>query len=209
MKSFILILLSIIITSCGACSLEPEIENRRSIKFMDGDWISAGKAHININRSSGFGAVSPIATNITYTEPEAGAFTLEPGTIAAMELDDDTLSLGTIEVQKIKINKLKICDPGGTTKCTEAIIIIYTTGSTAGFVNTTEGYGLDVYADNQAVGLTDANGALVASYTIPANDRKVTAGDFADIVYELEVDISNAGAGDYDMDLVVEILLGN
>ena len=187
-----------------ACSGE-----HTNIRTFSTDWKVVGTVTIHIGKSDGMYAVSPINTNITYTEVEKGSFTLNSGTIAASEIDDSNLSLGTLEVQTISVNKLKICGGGGTTKCTVAAIRMYTTGHPeAGFYNTTEGYGIPITADGSTIGLDIVGATIVENYIIPANDKKLQNNDFSDLVYSLNVDIGNAEAGDYEMNLVIELVVG-
>ena len=169
-----------------------------------------GTAVLNISSTSGVSLATPIDTNIVYTEVEKGAFEVDTGSLVASEIDVDTLGLGSITVSKVDINKLQICSG----KCTSAIIRAYTTDVTGsegveGFVNTTYGYGVPILMDGASVGITTANALTTVSYTIPANDRRLRNNDFNDLSYDLSVDLSNAEHGDYEMNLVLEILVGS
>lgn len=192
----------------AACSSVDTHNLRQPAHTPATNWIVVGTAKVSIRNGTAIGTVTPINTNVTYTEPEKGKFSIETGTIVASETDEDNLSLGTLELKLISINKLKICGVGGNQKCTVAAIRVYTTGKPeAGFYHISELYGIPVTADGLLVGLEQANATIVNSYTIPANDRKLRNNDFSDLIYDLNVDISNATLGDYEMDIIVEIVV--
>lgn len=156
--------------------------------------------------------MSPVNSNITYTEPEAGKFETTPSILASAD-GEDAISLGSIIIDTINVNKLKVCG-GGSDKCTSSIIRMYTTEVSghpgiSGFVNTTTGEGVPFLADGNTVGLSTSGATTLDSYTIPASDKKLRNGDFSDLTYTLGVDTSNAEAGDYELDLVLELLLGS
>jgi len=70
-------------------------------------------------------------------------------------------------------------------------------------------YGVDVYAGKptatELVGLGAENAAIVQTYTIPSNDKKLTLSDFPSPTYFIESDFSSAGYGDYKIDIVIEV----
>jgi hypothetical protein len=171
-------------------------------------WQVVGTAKLHIDTYPGLAAVTPVNTNITYTEPEQGTFTLDTSGVTVTSTDLDTLSLGTVLLDTVNINKLTVCG-GGSDKCTSALVRIYTTGTHAGFINTSEGYGVPLLADTVEVGLNAAGAIALDTYTIPASDRKLRNNDFSDTSWDLEVDMSNAEFGDYELDIVIELLLGS
>lgn len=76
----------------------------------------------------------------------------------------------------------------------------------SGLVNTTDTYGIDLYAESgNLVGLGSVNSYILDSYNIPANDKKLTLSDFNDLNYDLYADFSNAGYGDYEVNIVIEL----
>jgi hypothetical protein len=189
------------------CSCGTQRINKRSPRQIT--WVKVADASVKVSQPRGGpnAAVVPIPLDVDYVEPEKGVFTLETGFVSASEIDENTLSLGYLEVKKININKLDVCGLTEDQKCTDAVIVAYTTGAVAGFVNADEGYGVPLKVDGGATGLTGSE-LQISSYTIPASDRKLTTDDMSDITFELEVDISNAGAGTYGADLVFELWLG-
>jgi len=171
-------------------------------------WTVVDTATIKIDSSALLYAVAPVDTNIVWTEPTRGTFTVNSGGLTVDDTDPDTLALGALVIDAIRINKLKVCGVGEDTKCTNALIRIYSTGAHEGFINTTDGYGVPFLADGNVIGLTDSASLSLDSYTIPANDRRLRNNDFTDLSYDLTIDMSNAGVGDYEADLTIELLLG-
>ena len=205
-----LLLISLLLVSCGS-PLDLRTKPRHK-PTVPKDYIVVGTTKITIRSGEGAYAVSPVNANVTYTEPETGKFNTTANITASAD-GEDAISLGSIVVDAININKLEVCG-GGSDKCTSSIIRIYTTAVTghpgiSGFVNTTTGEGIPLLADGVSVGI-DTGGALTLdSYSIPANDNKLRNNDFTDLTYTLGVDTSNAKAGDYELDLVLELLLGS
>lgn len=182
--------------------------------------VASGTIHISSKNAEASGNALTVrapttTTTVTYSSAEKGTLNLDVGSLTLVEsLDENTLEFGSVTITKINVNKLKICGVGGDEKCTQAIIRIYSTElpaflGMAGLINTTDGYGVDVYSGvltaTEPVGLDAINAAIVQSYTIPANDKKLTGDDFTDLTYVIEADFSNAGFGDYEMDLVIEV----
>ena len=197
-----------LLMSCGS------IVDRRTKRSppVSLDYILVGTTKITIRSVEGTYAVSPVNANVTYTEPETGKFQTTSNIIAAAD-GEDAISLGSVVVDAININKLKICG-GGSDKCTSSIIRMYTTPVTghpgiSGFVNTTTGEGTPFNADGVSVGLGTGGATTLDSYTIPGSDLKLRNNDFSDLTYTLSIDTSNAEAGDYELDLVLELLLGS
>ena len=145
--------------------------------------------------------------------PNASISVDTSGIAPTLSGDSNTLNVGSVVVTNARANKLKVCGPGGDQDCNSAIIRIYTVELVSdpgidGFVNTDDGYGVPVVADNLSVGLNAINAALVNEYIIANGDRKITEDDFTDLSYNIDVDFSNAGAGNYEMTLVIELALG-
>lgn len=204
-----LLILAALAMSCGA-----ERQNLRT--QANKQWIVVGQTNISIKSLVGFNVTEN--TSVTYTSAETNNFAINLANIVAVESgDSNTLDLGSMDVSALKVNKLEQCGVGLDEQCTSAIIRVYTTDVTghagvAGFVNTTYGYGTPFLAGettaSQTVGITVANAAILDTYAIPANDKKLTISDFSGVVYEMEVDFSNAGAGDYEMNITIELALG-
>lgn len=151
------------------------------------------------------------STTVTYTNAASTNFTINVGSFTAGGFTGEVLSLGSVSLATINDNNLKVCGVGGNTKCTSAVIRVYTTGSIAGFVNTDDAYGAPVFTGtlnpNTALGLNAAGSVPVQTLSIPANKNKVRLSDFPSPTYAVTSDFSNAGAGSYSMTYVVEYVL--
>src|SRR5579884_3310313 len=87
------------------------------------------------------------STSVTYVNSPNTTFTIDVSGLAPTftpTFTGNTLNLGQVVVSSLKDNNLKVCNPGGNTKCTQAIIRVYTTGTISGFVNTADSYGAPV-----------------------------------------------------------------
>lgn len=232
MKYILFSLLSLLVLACG--SEHPTGKVHKPLnpvgKVDTTNFVPVSRAIVKISNTEEYAyhkvmrSCNPIAiahaatttTNVTYTSSGTGQITIDATNLIANEVDD-TLELGSFTVTQLKTNKLKICGVGGDEQCTVAVIRIYTqdlVGFTgiSGIVNTTDSYGVPVYAgksnplDN--VGLSSSNAAILQSYTIQASDRRISLSDFPTPTYLLESDFSNAGSGNYEMTLVIELALG-
>lgn len=150
-------------------------------------------------------------TTVTYTNAASVSFQINIASFGAGSFTGSTLSLGTFGLSDIDDNHLKVCNPGGNTKCTKAAIRVYTTGSVAGFVHTTDSYGAPVYAGTlnptTEVGLNTAGSVQVQQITIASNKNRLRLSDFPSPTYGATSDFSNAGSGSYSMTFVVEYIL--
>ena len=159
---------------------------------------------------------APIANaTVTYTAIEIGSMTIDTSSLVATN-NGDTLDLGSLSITAIQANKLKVCGAANNLKCGTAVIRVYTQELVGfetidGFVNTTDSYGVPVYSGkvtaSEFLGLSSVNAAIVQSYTIPVSDRKINLSDFPTPTYLIQSDFSNAGAGNYEMTLIVELAL--
>jgi hypothetical protein len=153
---------------------------------------------------SGYNAVGPIDTVINYTEPERGKFEIDfiP---SGIDIDEDTLDIGDLVVTKINVNKLRICGPSGTSKCTLAVIQVNTVDED-GFYNSTWDYSLPMFADTTSITTTPST---ISSYTIPTGDRRLRNNDFGDLEYSITSDLGNAGTGIFESTITIKLLLGD
>jgi hypothetical protein len=209
---YLLLILALYISGCGYFG--PDYRDYRPKPEVPevpyDEYIVIGKAIINISSEDSLS----LAENITYVVANANVFTIDASGISTPVENGDILNVGNIDVSNMKVNNLNQCG-GGSDKCTSAIVRVYTTDVTgsegiAGFVNTDDGYGIDVTASESGglsgtAGLDVAGAVTVDSYTIPASDRKLTSADFGGVSYDIDVDFSNAGVGSYEMNLVIEI----
>lgn len=151
-------------------------------------------------------------TTVTYVNAASVSFTLNVASFTPNGFTGNTLSLGHVDIASLNDNSLKVCGTAGKTKCTTAIIRVYTIGTIQGFVNTDDGtYGAPVYAGSlnpsTQVGLTSANSVQVEAVSLANTKNKLTLVDFPTPQYTVTSDFSNAGAGSYSMTFVVEYVL--
>jgi hypothetical protein len=185
-----------------------------------------GRVTINAKMTSG--QLYATATSITYTSTASNTVTLNESSLntsPSESSDGESIDLGELAMSVIKVNNLKQCNPGGNTQCTSAIIRTYTNdisghANIGGFVNKTESYkGGDIKIKKTGDSGTDSvighlvgSALTLSSYTIPANDKKLTASDFTGASqltsFPMEVDFSNAGVGDYEASIEIEVALG-
>lgn len=158
-------------------------------------------------------AASTATTTVTYNNAAAVTFTINAAGLTGGSFTGDTLSLGSFTVTALKDNNLKVCAPGGTTKCTTAILRVYTTGATAGFINTSDSpvYGNPVYTtgDNPttALPLNTPGISLDTISGMPVSKHKVNLSDFTPTTFSVTSDFVNGGSGLYSMVYVVEYAL--
>ena len=151
------------------------------------------------------------STSVTYTNSASTNFAISVVDLGATGFTGTTLNLGKVALSTLSDNNLKVCGTGGTTKCTQAAIRVYTTGSIAGFVNTSDTYGVPVYTGSlnptTPVGLLAAGSVQTQTLSISSSKHTVAITDFPTPSYNISADFSNAGAGSYAMTYVVEYVL--
>lgn len=229
MKSLLLALSLLALTACGGRSFQPvgngfvppngpsvvddSIVRGVAVITVTTDQTLAIFKYLNDLLMSTAFAASTATTTVTYNNAPAVTFTINTAALTAGAFTGDTLSLGAVTVSSLKDNNLKLCAPGGNTKCTTAILRVYTTGSVAGFVNTSDSpqYGAPVFASglNPTTALPLLSpGVAVQQVTGMANSKHtVLLTDFPSPTYNVTSDFSNAGSGSYSMVFVVEYAL--
>lgn len=217
----IVVFISLILFGCGN---NVETVNKRS-RFQKDVPISQSTLNYKVIGNITVDVASIVGLSltqaITYTSTSTSTLSIINGdlTTPSEDVDGNILDLGRLSINKLKINKLKICGASGHDKCTSAIIRIYTNDlgganvGLGGFVNITENYAeapitVTGYSGDAIVGHTLANATLLNEYTIPNSDKKLTQTDFSLISFPLVVDFSNAGAGDYQMSIELEVAVG-
>jgi len=122
----------------------------------------------------------------------------------------DLESYGTLDVDRLRDNNLRVCGQNGDQKCQPEYIRIYTEGTPGpGLWNTAGQYGIPILSDASEVGLDPANAYVVGTFQIGAR-RVVRLRNFADpgpLLIPVSVDFSDAGAGEYASTLVIEYCL--
>lgn len=151
------------------------------------------------------------STVVTYNNAGVTSFALDTTAFTPGSFTGTTLSIGNVALSALDDNTLKVCGVGGNQKCLQAIIRVYTTGATAGFVHDVDGYGAPVYAGNlnpsTEVGLNTAGSVQVQVVSIAANKNRLRLSDLPSPTYPVSADFSNAGSGSYSMTFVVEYAL--
>ena len=165
--------------------------------------------------------------NVVYNNPSATTFTLNTSALAnSITVSGTDLNLGNVSLGSIDDNTLKVCVGVGapSNKCNRLYIRVFTLGTatggitnTAGFINTAGSYGIDVFAGSvlTPIGFNASpnaasvvNAATVYTYTIAANKNRVRTSDLSMPAVPIKADLSNAGNGAYEMNLVVQYALG-
>jgi len=150
--------------------------------------------------------------SITIVNPAMVSLSVDDSHLSVPEVDEDMESFGWLQIDDLRDNDLSACGASGHDKCDTAVIRMYTTGAGAGFYNAAEGYGVPLLATLTApltLGLSAANAVTIQSIAIPASKRVIKLSDFTlTPKYNLDGDFSNAGAGSFSANLVIEYALG-
>jgi hypothetical protein len=147
------------------------------------------------------------------------------GAISQLEIDDrdfylpeavsaDLLSLGQLSISNYFENNLRVCGSSGRQKCSRLQIRMYTVaGEGEGLYNSADSYGLPIRAgltleSAGTVGSGPEGSCLIQEVTIPASKNVLRLSDFGSVpAYQVAIDFSNAGIGNYAANLVIEALL--
>ena len=213
-----LLLISMLLIGCGFFG--PEYRDYRpkpKVPYVPHqEYNVIAQAIVSVKSSDGLYAVGSSTIDVTYVVADVSVFQIDVSSFVSPVETEDSIDLGTIDISNLKVTNLRQCGVTLDQQCNIASVRIYTTelvGSEgiAGFVNTTDGYGVDVTAAESGglsgtVGLTDA-AAIIVDTTSLAGDRRLTSSDFGGGSYDITADFSNAGAGDYEMDLVIEVVV--
>jgi hypothetical protein len=230
MKLFAVVKTGLFALSLTACSSQNE--DRRTTPllkiFKDIDnsnnnhkpsrdnYIVQGKWKINISTientnqfliaEDDFPVTSTVAPSVQFTVDDSG-FSV-PSEIVEGDID-----FGQFSLNQLRDNKMRVCGAGGSDRCTEAAIRVYTQGAPgSGFWHSVDEYGAPIKASSIEVGLDAADAAIVATYAIPTRKRVVKLKDFTGanntpLLIPISVNFDDAGAGDYSSTIVVEYVL--
>ena len=206
-----LLAVAFVFTSCGQSTSKDKAESGPS---KSQNFVVKARFTADIT-SNGPGVASVMAnpTNIPVSvivSPNA-TLTVDSSGFAVPPISEAILDFGDIALTDVRDNNLRVCGTDGKTKCTKAVIRMYTTGvAGSGIWNAAGGYGAPLLAKLtggtvQTVGLGTANAVTVQSVTIPSNKNNIRFSDFTQTPnYEIGADFTNAGAGSYSTTLVVE-----
>lgn len=181
-------------------------------------WMGINRAVASVSQGSATVAVS-------YSNPSVVSFSINTSAFGtAMTISGTDLNLGSISIASLDDNTLRVCTGVGApgNKCNRLYIRVFTLGTasggvtnTSGFINVSDLYSLPVYAGNVSteIGYNAAanasivsNAAVVHTYTIPNGVNRVRNLVIPSI--PIKADLSNAGNGLYEMNLVVQYALG-
>jgi hypothetical protein len=175
--------------------------------------ISANTNSKLISAESAESAVSSNGISIVVNNAPSTMSTLDTSLFIVPQITSDLLTFGSLRIQSLKDNNLKVCGPNANEKCTTALIRLYTTGTAGpGLWNDADGYGAPIMVGQDPammgeVGLGSENAIIVQTASIPGTKNVLTTLDFPNAQYQVDVDFSNAGAGSYGTTLVVEYAL--
>lgn len=122
-------------------------------------------------------------------------------------VSNSLLDFGYLDLTALDDNSLKVCGLSGNTKCTQAVIRVYTTGKPGAGMWNPDGYGQPLLANGLTTGLNVAGAVTVATYTIPNSKHRLTLSDFSVTAYNIASDFTDAGAGSYSTTVVLEYAL--
>ena len=131
-------------------------------------------------------------------------------------ISSSLLSFGSLSIEDLFDNKLRICGTSGKEKCTKAMIRIYTTGGGAGLWNSADGYGAPLLVSQAGgiastqVGYQVSGATVLQSLALDKSHNVLRNTDFTPApTYQIQADLRNAGAGTYEASLVVEYVLAD
>lgn len=168
------------------------------------------------------------SVNVTYNNPGARSFSINTSSLGTGITTTGTdLNLGSVTISALDDNTLRVCTgvSAPNNKCNRLYIRVFTLGTatggitgTPGFINTTNGsYGLDVFAGSvltplgsnpSATAASVTNAATVYTYVIPNGSNRNRLSNLSIPSIPIKADLSNAGDGSYEMNLVVQYALG-
>lgn len=190
-------MLSLGLASCGTY-----YTNKRKLPYPSpGDWVTVGQITTTVGDiTQGFDLA-----DVIYIAGEVNVTTEDSTGLLTPTVESDTLDFGTYGFDTIRINKLKVCGTGNE-KCTAARIIVYVSSANEGLYNSTDDYSVPMLINGTTeIGHLIGSANEISSYTIPANDRKLTNSDFGTVVWPLTADFSNGGAGSYGASITMAV----
>lgn len=164
-------------------------------------WITVGQITTELGEQGG---TALLLADINFVAGATNKATEDLTGLLTPTEETDILDFGTYGFDTIRINRLSVCG-SGSDKCTAARIIAYVSSTNAGFYNTTDGYSVPLLVSGTQLGHTITNANELATYTIPADDRKLTNSDFTAVTFPITVDFSGAGAGSYTASITMVV----
>jgi hypothetical protein len=227
MKNISVLVLCLALVSCGRTTTEtgsgatPPSSPVGSLPIGNQSDGSVIKGRVTVNVGTGTQThqaheldqnVGDSNNSITYTDGPNVTFTVNTATFLPGVINGTTLSLGDFILTALNDNNLEVCGPNNNAQCTTAVLRVYTTGTLAGFVNTTDPspYGVNVFTSglNPTIPVVLGEpGVVTETFTILPTTHQVIFANFPNHQFNVTADFSNAGEGTYQMTYVFEYAL--
>lgn len=201
-------------------SLASMMVKKKQFKVVD---LILPQAHAQVAQGSA-------TVNVVYNNPSSTIFTVDTSSFGnAITVSGNDLNLGTISVSGLDDNTLRVCTGVGApaNRCNRLHIRVFTLGTAAsgtitgipGFINKTvpsDPYSLDVFAGSvltpvgfnaSALASSVTNAANIYTFTIGNGTNRIRLNQLSIPAIPIKADLSNAGNGSYEMNLVVQYAL--
>ncbi len=178
--------------------------------------VSQATGKIAVVENNGTQPPPPVTNGTQPVTVINGPFTnmsIDNSLFVVPAVSNTVLDFGFLQLSGLLDNNLNLCGPSNNAKCNTAIIRTYTTGVAGpGVYNTTDGYGVPLLAGMdpnplQEVGLNVGGAITLQTFTIPDTRHTVKLTDFPTPKYHYQTDFSDAGAGTYTTNIVLEYAL--
>lgn len=156
-------------------------------------------------------AGNPAQVPITVINAPNATMTINTDQFTIPSISNTLLNFGSIAIDALMDNDLRVCGDKGNRKCTQAVIRVYTTGQAGGgLYNSDAGYGIPITSSaatggDVEVGFEMQNAAVIQAHAIPNNKHVLKLSDFSPApVFQIKSDFTEAGAGSFSTTLVIE-----
>lgn len=204
-----ILLAMLFLVSCG----KPDGSDKVLTERLNDPYIPVAQAKILVSQNNGVVKFNLLNFN-AYAQTAPVTYVLAPSSTLSINatglspiLDADILDIGSLTITDVSTNDLRVC---GGLKCNQAALRVYTQAlvgfpGIAGMVNKTDGYGVDIFTNASLVGLASTNAVNLQVISIPTNKNRIRTSDFTSLTHSFEADFSNAGVGNYETILVIEL----
>lgn len=197
-----------------AAQVQYSVLNSRALPNLsensaDRNVVVKARATINLHTDSTpvSGEEGPV--NVTLTASTTGTLDTS-GFISNPTMSNAIINFGTLRFSSLQDNDLNSCG-GGSSKCVTALFRMYTINTAEpGFYSSVLNFSAPISAGLPGttflpIGLTEANAAILQTYSIPSSQQEVNLSDFSPLpIYDIIADFRRAGAGSYTTTLVLE-----
>ena len=173
-------------------------------------------------------ALGSAVVSVSYNFASNSTFNLNTANFGtSITVDGLDLNFGNIQINDLDTNNLRVCAgaPNGG-RCNRLYVRVFTLGSNIsgsitgieGFINVSnlqDIYGIPVFAGSVSAPIgfnanqnapTVTNAATVVNQNIPGSSNRLRLSNVGN--FSVKADLSNAGAGLYEMRLVIQVGLG-